>query len=119
VQAQYGAANDNLTSDYQKAMGGDYDALSRVQSDAQTYLTLAQQWDGSGTAYAQDFEKVLGMLQSIGNLGSDTFTASLAKTLFQQNTDATLQVKTAIQNMEASINATLRQFTRVQAAKAA
>lgn len=119
VQVQYGAANDNLTSDYQKAMGGDYDALSRVQSDAQTYLTLAQQWDGSGTAYAQDFEKVLGMLQSIGNLGSDTFTASLAKTLFQQNTDATLQVKTAIQNMEASINATLRQFTRVQAAKAA
>lgn len=119
VQAQYGAANDNLTADYQKAMGGDYDALSRVQSDAQTYLTLAQQWDGSGTAYAQDFEKVLGMLQSIGNLGSDTFTASLAKTLFQQNTDATLQVKTAIQNMEASINATLRQFTRVQAAKAA
>ncbi|WP_338332157.1 phage tail length tape measure family protein [Acetobacter sp. LMG 32666] len=119
VQDQYGAANDNLSLDYQKAMGGDYDALSRVQSDAQTYLTLAQQWDGSGTAYADDFQKVLTMLQSIGNLGSDTFTASLAKTLFQQNTDATLQVKTAIQNMEASINATLRQFTRVQAAKAA
>lgn len=119
VQAQYGVANDNLTSDYQKAMGGDYDALSRVQSDAQSYLSLAQQWEGSGTAYAQDFEKVLSMLQSIGNLGSDTFTASLAKTLFQQNTDATLQVKTAIQNMEASLNATLRQFTRVQAAKAA
>ncbi|MGG6430617.1 phage tail length tape measure family protein [Acetobacter ghanensis] len=119
VQDQYGAANDNLTSDYQKAMGGDYDALSRVQSDAQTYLSLAQQWDGSGTAYADDFQKVLTMLQSLGNLGADTFTASLAKTLFQQNTDATLQVKTAIQNMQTAITAELRQFTRVQAAKAA
>lgn len=119
VQDQYGAANDNLTSDYQKAMGGDYDALSRVQSDAQTYLSLAQQWDGSGTAYADNFQKVLTMLQSLGNLGADTFTASLAKTLFQQNTDATLQVKTAIQNMQTAITAELRQFTRVQAAKAA
>ncbi|MFT9359534.1 phage tail protein [Acetobacter okinawensis] len=119
VQAQYGVANDNLTSDYQKAMGGDYDALSRMQSDAQSYLTLAKQWEGSGTGYAEDFQKVVSMLQSIGNLGSDTFTASLAKTLFQQNTDATLQVKTAIQNMEASLNATLRQFNRIQAAKAA
>ncbi|WP_180539584.1 hypothetical protein, partial [Acetobacter okinawensis] len=87
VQAQYGVANDNLTSDYQKAMGGDYDALSRMQSDAQSYLTLAKQWEGSGTGYAEDFQKVVSMLQSIGNLGSDTFTASLAKTLFQQNTD--------------------------------
>ncbi|MFT8885299.1 MAG: phage tail protein [Acetobacter papayae] len=119
IQAQYGVSNANLTSDYQAAMGGDYDALSRVQSDAQTYLTLAKQWDGSGTAYADDFQRVLTMLQSIGSLGSDTFTASLAKTLFQQNTDATLQVKTAIQSMQTAITAELRQFTRVQAAKAA
>ena len=118
IQTQYGVANANLTSDYQAAMGGDYDALSRVQSDAQTYLTLAKQWDGSGTAYADDFQRVLTMLQSIGNLGSDTFTASLAKTLFQQNTDATLQVKTAIQTMQTAITAELRQFIRVQAAKA-
>lgn len=119
VQAQYGVANDNLTSDYQKAMGGDYDALSRVQSDAQNYLTLAKAWDGSGTAYAADFQRVLTMLQSIGNLGSDTFTASLAKTLFQQNTDATMQVKTAIQTMQTAITAELRQFIRVQATRAA
>lgn len=119
IQAQYGVANDNLTSDYQKAMGGDYDALSRVQSDAQTYLTLAKQWDGSGTAFAQDFQRVLTMIQSVGNLGSDTFTASLAKTLFQQNTDATMQVKTAIQTMQTAITAELRQFIRVQATRAA
>lgn len=109
VQAQYGVANDNLTTDYQKAMGGDYDALSRIQSDAQSYLSLAKQWDGSGTAYAAEFQRVLSMLQSIANLGSDTFTASLAKTLFQQNKDATLQVKTAIQTMQTAITTELRQ----------
>ena len=59
------------------------------------------------------------MLQNIGNFGPDTFTATLAKTLINQNTDATLQVKKAIQDMQASITAELRQFIRVQAAKAA
>ncbi|MFT8591292.1 MAG: phage tail length tape measure family protein [Acetobacter orientalis] len=119
VQEQYGVANDNLTSDYNAAMGGDYDAFSRLQSDAQTELSLSKNWYGSGTGYTDDYKRVLTMLQNIGNFGPDTFTATLAKTLINQNTDATLQVKKAIQDMQASITAELRQFIRVQAAKAA
>lgn len=119
VQEQYGVANDNLTSDYNAAMGGDYDAFSRLQSDAQAELSLSKNWYGSGTGYTDDYKRVLTMLQNIGNFGPDTFTATLAKTLINQNTDATLQVKKAIQDMQASITAELRQFIRVQAAKAA
>lgn len=119
VQEQYGVANDNLNSDYSAAMGGDYDAFSRLQSDAQTELSLSKNWYGSGTAYTDDYKRVLTMLQNIGNVGADTFTATLAKTLINQNTDAILQAKDAIVTMQTAITAELRQFTRVQAAKAA
>ena len=75
--------------------------------------------NGSGTGYTADYKRVLTMLQNIGNFGEEAFTAALVETLINQNADATLQVKQAIQEMQASITAELRQFIRVQAAKAA
>ncbi|MCC6104759.1 phage tail length tape measure family protein [Acetobacter sp.] len=117
VQDQYKLANDNFDTDYQAAMGGDYDALTRLQSESQTALSLDQQWLGSGTDYAKAYQDVLTKLQAIGNLGADTFTANLAKQLAAQQVDATLQVKQEIQTM----NATLQRLIRMQAvgAKAA
>ncbi|MDN7350684.1 phage tail length tape measure family protein [Acetobacter senegalensis] len=117
VQDQYKLANDNFDTDYQAAMGGDYDALTRLQSESQTALSLDQQWLGSGTDYARAYQDMLSKLQAIGNLGADTFTANLAKQLAAQQVDATLQVKQEIQTM----NATLQRLIRMQAvgAKAA
>ncbi|MDN7354348.1 phage tail protein [Acetobacter senegalensis] len=117
VQDQYKLANDNFDTDYQAAMGGDYDALTRLQSESQTALSLDQQWLGSGTDYAKAYQDMLTKLQAIGTLGADTFTANLAKQLAAQQVDATLQVKQEIQTM----NATLQRLIRMQAvgAKAA
>ncbi|MCG4260763.1 phage tail length tape measure family protein [Acetobacter senegalensis] len=117
VQDQYQLANDNFDTDYQAAMGGDYDALTRLQSESQTALSLDQQWLGSGTDYSKAYQDMLTKLQAIGNLGADTFTANLAKQLAAQQVDATLQVNKSIQTM----NATLQRLIRMQAigAKAA
>lgn len=119
VQDQYGVANDNLHSDYSLAMGGDYDALSRLQSDSQAFLTDAKAWFGSGTGYSDAYKDVLTMLQSVGSVGSDDFTASLAKTLAAQQTDATFQVKAAVQSMHAAVVAELKQWSRIQSVRAA
>lgn len=114
VQQQYGVANDNLNSDYAAAQSGDYDALSRLQSDAQTELSLSKQWNGSGAAYNEDYRRTLTMLQSIGNIGADPFTAALAKTLLTENTDAVLAVKKAIENMESNLAMLLKRTVMAQ-----
>ncbi|MFP2872606.1 phage tail length tape measure family protein [Acetobacter tropicalis] len=119
VQDQYKLANDNFDTDYQAAMGGDYDALTRLQSESQTALSVDKQWLGSGTDYSKAYQDMLTKLQAIGNLGADTFTANLAKQLAAQQVDATLQVKQSIQTMQAAITAELKQFIRVQTLKAA
>ncbi|MCP1231719.1 transglycosylase SLT domain-containing protein [Acetobacter indonesiensis] len=119
AQDQYKLANDNFNADYQAAMGGDYDALSRLQTESQTVLSVDQKWLGSGTDYASAYKDQLTKLQAIGNLGADTFTANLAKQLAAQQVDATLQVKQAVQAMQAAITAELKQFIRVQTLKAA
>ncbi|MGV4856391.1 phage tail protein [Acetobacter senegalensis] len=111
VQDQYKLANDNFDTDYQAAMGGDYDALTRLQSESQTALSLDQQWLGSGTDYARAYQDMLTKLQAIGNLGADAFTANLAKQLAAQQVDATLQVNKSIQTM----NATLQRLLLMQA----
>ncbi|MPQ75076.1 phage tail length tape measure family protein [Acetobacter senegalensis] len=119
VQDQYKLANDNFDTDYQAAMGGDYDALTRLQSESQIALSVDKQWLGSSTDYSNAYQDMLTKLQAIGNLGADTFTANLAKQLAAQQVDATLQVKQSIQTMQAAITAELKQFIRVQTVKAA
>lgn len=114
VQQQYGVANDNLNSDYAAALSGDYDALSRLQSDAQTELSLSKQWNGSGAAYNEDYRRMVTMLQSIGNIGADPFTAALAKTLLTENTDAVLAVKKAIEAMESNLAMLLKRTVMAQ-----
>ncbi|MBC9010249.1 hypothetical protein HXX79_16355 [Acetobacter tropicalis] len=111
VQDQYKLANDNFDTDYQAAMGGDYDALTRLQSESQTALSVDKQWLGSGTDYSKAYQDMLTKLQDIGNLGADTFTASLAKQLAEKQVDTMLQVKAEIKTM----NATLQQLIRMQA----
>lgn len=87
AQAQYQSANDNLMSDYQAAMGGDYDALSRIQSDASTFLSTSKTWQGSGTGYSTDFTQVTNILKALGQSDSDKITASLVQKLSQQTND--------------------------------
>lgn len=81
VQEQYGVANDNIQNDYEKAMDGDSDALSRIRDEAQDFLSLSQKWNGSGAGYASDFSKVTDMLSNLGSMNADALTASLAKQL--------------------------------------
>ncbi|MEE8661938.1 hypothetical protein CGLAMM_11470 [Acetobacteraceae bacterium EV16G] len=43
-------------------MAGDSDALGRFQGDMETTLRLSQKYWGSGTGYADDFQRLTEML---------------------------------------------------------
>ncbi|MCW2266298.1 hypothetical protein M2305_002245 [Gluconobacter cerinus] len=112
AQMQYAAANDNLQSDYKAAMAGDYDALSRIQSDASTFLTASKTYQGSGTGYAGDFSSVANILKSLGSADTGSLTTSLVQQLVQGQSDttsgsvSTTALSQAADKLTASVGAT-------------
>ncbi|MBF0888062.1 phage tail length tape measure family protein [Gluconobacter cadivus] len=84
---QYKVANDNFTTDLTAAQGGSFTALQAMQGDMQTLLAQSKTYNGSGTAYAQDYARVMQALQSLGSIGTDDLTASVMKDLMKSSTD--------------------------------
>lgn len=89
VQDQFNVAKSTLATDYQAAQGGDYEALSRIQSEMQTELGLGKTLYGSGTDYAQLFQQNMQRLQSLTGTDTGALTSNLATKLAQQAVDAT------------------------------
>ncbi|MFT8918066.1 MAG: phage tail length tape measure family protein [Gluconobacter oxydans] len=84
---QYKVANDNFTTDLTAAQGGDYTALQAMQGDMQTLLSTSKTYNGSGTAYADDYARVMQALQSLGSVSTDDLTASVMKEALKTSTD--------------------------------
>lgn len=84
---QYRVANDNFTTDLTAAQGGDYTALQAMQGDMQTLLSTSKTYNGSGTAYADDYARVMQALQSLGSISTDDLTASVMKEALKTSTD--------------------------------
>lgn len=99
AQAQYQSANDNLMADYNTAQGGDYDALSRIQSDVTTFLSESKTYQGSGTGYAADFSWATDLLKKLGSVDVEKVTATLVTKLAKENTDATQSMADQIQQL--------------------
>ncbi|MFW7268837.1 phage tail protein [Gluconacetobacter sp. Hr-1-5] len=105
VQDQFSLAKSTLATDYQAAQGGDYDALSRIQSEMQAELSLGKSFYGSGTDYAQLVQQSIQMLQSLGGAATDVVTANLAKQLAQKAVDASNGTTDAITSLQKSVDA--------------
>ncbi|MBS1035399.1 phage tail length tape measure family protein [Gluconobacter cerinus] len=99
AQAQYQSANDNLMADYKAAQGGDYDALSRIQTDVTTFLSESKTYQGSGTGYAADFSWATDLLKKLGSVDVEKVTATLVTKLAKENTDATQSMADQIQQL--------------------
>lgn len=74
AEAQYRAANDNFQSTLAAARAGDFDALTRVQGDAQTVLSTGQAVYGSGIGYTQIYEQVGAAMREIGTRSPEALT---------------------------------------------
>ncbi|GCD52971.1 phage tail length tape measure family protein [Acetobacter pasteurianus] len=115
VEDQYKAANDNLHTDYQAAMGGNSTALASLQTDMQTYLSLSQKYNGGGAAYVEDYQDVLNMLKSLGSMNTDALTADAMRDIMQ---DSTTTLASILQQILQATN-NLFAETRFQNLKAA
>lgn len=76
AEAQYRVANDNFSSTIAAARAGDFDALSRVQSEAQTLMTTGQALYGSGTEFARVYERIAASMREIGTRTPESLTQS-------------------------------------------
>lgn len=99
IQDQYQVANDNVAKDYNAAMAGDSDALGRFQGDMETTLRLSQKYWGSGTGYADDFQRLTEMLGGLSGADSDKLTASLVEKLCKKQEDAMLALRDKMQEL--------------------
>ncbi|ALR88194.1 phage tail protein [Acetobacter pasteurianus] len=115
VEDQYKAANDNLHTDYQAAMGGNSTALASLQTDMQTYLSLSQKYNGGGAAYVEDYQAVLTMLKSLGSMNTDALTADSMRQIAQ---DQTTTLASILQQIQQTIDK-LASEARFQKLKAA
>lgn len=75
---KYAKAQQDLQSTYTKAMEGDSDAMSKLQSASQTFLEASATVNASSQQYTSDFSSVLDMLdQAQGFAQSKVDTATL------------------------------------------
>lgn len=115
AEQKYHSANDNLQSDYKAAMGGDYDALSRIQSDAQTLLPLAQSYLGSGVDYAKVYNQTLNLIQSLSGMDTNKVTAALMQKLAQAQVNAQTQTTQAVQTLQKALVPEIKQMVAAMA----
>ncbi|GAN61610.1 hypothetical protein ACI01nite_24970 [Acetobacter cibinongensis] len=115
VSDQYKAANDNLQTDYGKALGGDSTALASVQQDMQSFLSVSKKLNGGGIGYVVDYKQIQAMLQSLGSMNTDKLTADAMRLIVQ---DSTTTLATILQQILQAVAKNTTEL-RFQTAKAA
>lgn len=116
VADQYKVANDNLQSDYQGALGGNYDALAALQTDMQTFLSLSQKYNGGGAAYVSDFNMVQTIVKALGGMDLTKVQTDVLNKIQQGQSDQTETLAALLQDLLKTAAAQLQE-TRFQAQK--
>ncbi|GCD74155.1 hypothetical protein NBRC3299_0447 [Acetobacter pasteurianus NBRC 3299] len=116
VADQYKAANDNLHTDYQAALGGNYDALAALQTDMQTFLSLSQKYNGNGAAYVSDFNMVQTIVKALGGMDLTKVQTDVLNKIQQEQSDGLATLASLLQDLLKTSVAQLQE-TRFQAEK--
>lgn len=75
-QAQYDTAKSQFNAVSGAAAAGDFGSIQKLQSFSDAFLNASRGVYGSGAGYAEDFQRVLNTLNSVGSIAPDTLTAS-------------------------------------------
>ncbi|HJW23756.1 MAG TPA: tape measure protein [Rhodocyclaceae bacterium] len=70
-QQKLAEQDQRLSALFAQALAGDLGALGQLSGAASDYLTASRAYNASGSAYAADFDRVMGLLQQAG-VASDT-----------------------------------------------
>lgn len=85
-QAQLDVAQQQFDRTARSALGGDFAAIERLPSYAESYLNVARELFGSGQQYADIFGRVVGSLEGVAETPADTLTASAMAVEIQTQT---------------------------------
>ncbi|MGK7870981.1 hypothetical protein [Falsiroseomonas sp. E2-1-a20] len=100
------AADAQFTGDLSGALGGDFQALSRLRDSAGTFLSASRDVNGTGVGFARDEGRVISALEQVGGLGSDALTNSANEAGRQTQTQTLVG---ELQALRAEVNALRRE----------
>lgn len=103
--AQYSLAGQQFNADATAAQAGDWNSYTNLTGYADSLLSASRTQNGSGTAYAADFNRVLDVISSLATATPDTLTASIYAAQMQTQTQ---QLSAGLAAVTAAVNA-LRQ----------
>lgn len=100
------AADAEFSRTVTAALSGDAQALSRVQSSAETFRTLSREVFGTGSGFVEAERRIIDALDQIGSLGSDALTASVLASETRNQTDTLVD---ALARLQAEVTALRRE----------
>jgi trimeric autotransporter adhesin len=105
--AQYSLASNQFNAVAGAAQAGDWTSYQNISSYADSLLSASQAYNGSGTAYTADFNRVLDVLSNLASESPDTLTASIYTAQTQTQTqilaDGQQQVVAAIDALRLAV----------------
>lgn len=109
ARAQYDLANSDFNSIAAKAAAGDANAMVKLTGYADTLIAASRNINGSGTAYVQDFDRVIAALEQVADQGPDTLTASFLARTTETQTTTLVQSLTAVKEEITALRREVRQ----------
>ena len=111
-QAQYALATQQFNAVAGAAQQGNPTSIAQLQQYSDAFLSASRGVNGSGAGYASDFQKVLGVLGSVGSISA----ATLSQNTFVSETRTQTQVlNTSLQNLIAEVTALRTAVSQAQA----
>jgi hypothetical protein len=109
---RFAAAESQFGDVAARALGGDFRALSRLQSSAETFRGLARQVYGTGGSFAAAEDRIASVLDQVGAIGEDRLTASVLDASVQRQTDTLVD---SLASLRAEVTALRRDVQQGQA----
>ena len=107
--AQYEDAARQFQAVSGAAAAGDYRSASELTGYADTLLAASREVNGSGLAYARDFDRVQQALQGVADVRPDVLTASAAA---EQAREQTVAITDSVARLEAQLVALRRELAQ-------
>ena len=104
--AQYGLASSQFDAVSGAAKAGDFNSYSNITGYADSFLSASQAVNGSGTAYVNDYNRVLSALSDLASVAPDTLTGAVY----------TAEMQTQNQTLEAGFAAVKAEVAALRAA---
>lgn len=108
-QAQYALAQSQFNAVAGAASAGDANSIGQLPTFGDALLSASRTVNGSGAAYATDYNSVLSAVGSVASMGTDALTNAFMAAQLQSQTDAIVSSIQSLQTTVAGLQTALSQ----------